>query len=142
VDAGVWLLTPNHRELCQLAGRDLEHDAALRDAARQLVEQERAAVVLVTLGPAGALLLTADGAQRIAVPTVPIRSRVGAGDSTVAGVVLALAEGRELPEVARRGVAAGAAAVMIAGTELCRGDDARRLYEPMVEKGESNDRSA
>jgi 6-phosphofructokinase 2 len=99
-------------------------------------------VVLVTLGPAGALLVTADGAQRIAVPTVPIRSRVGAGDSTVAGVVLALAEGRELPEAARRGVAARAAAVMTAGTELCRGDNARRLYESMVEKGESNDRSA
>ena len=32
-------------------------------------------------------------------------------------------------EAVRWGVAAGAAAVMTPGTELCRGDDARRLRE-------------
>ncbi|MDY7108129.1 MAG: 1-phosphofructokinase family hexose kinase [Planctomycetota bacterium] len=141
-EAGVWLLKPNHHELCQLAGCDLEDDAAIRDAARHLLESGRAAVVLVTLGSAGALLVTAERVERIAAPTVPIRSRVGAGDSTVAGVVLALARERDLAEAARQGVAAGAAAVMTEGTELCRGDDANRLYRAMLEEHESAETTA
>jgi 6-phosphofructokinase 2 len=51
----------------------------------------------------------------------------------VAGVVLALARGRPPLEAARLGVAAGAAAVMTEGTELCRGDDTWRLFDKMRE---------
>jgi 6-phosphofructokinase 2 len=46
----------------------------------------------------------------------------------VAGIVLGLSQGRDLVDAARFGVAAGAAAVMTPGTELCRRVDAERLY--------------
>jgi sugar/nucleoside kinase (ribokinase family) len=62
-------------------------------------------------------------------PTVPIRSKVGAGDSTVAGIVLGLARGLDLNDAVRFGVAAGAAAVMTPGSELCRRDDTERMYD-------------
>jgi 6-phosphofructokinase 2 len=50
----------------------------------------------------------------------------------VAGIVLGLARGMSVPEAARFGVAAGAAAAMTAGTELCRREDTERLYKEMV----------
>jgi len=64
-------------------------------------------------------------------PTVPIRSKVGAGDSTVAGIVLALDRGLALEQAVAFGVAAGAAAVMTPGTQLCRREDTERLYRSM-----------
>jgi 6-phosphofructokinase 2 len=60
---------------------------------------------------------------------VPIKSKVGAGDSMVGGIAFALARKDPLDEAVRFGVAAGAAAVMTPGTELCRKVDTQRLYE-------------
>jgi 6-phosphofructokinase 2 len=49
----------------------------------------------------------------------------------VGALVLALSRGMELPQAVRYGVAAGAAAVMTPGTELCRREDVERLYEQL-----------
>jgi len=86
----------------------------------------------VSLGAAGALLVWQEGYERLRAPTVPIESKVGAGDSTVAGIVLSLSLGGSLLESVKFGLASGAAAVMTPGTELCRGQDARRLFRSMV----------
>jgi len=47
----------------------------------------------------------------------------------MAGGNLALARGHDLVRAARFGVACGAAAVMTPGSELCRREDAERIYE-------------
>jgi 6-phosphofructokinase 2 len=77
-------------------------------------------------------MVSAQFAEHILPPTVPIISKVGAGDSMVAGIVLSLARGKPLRESVLFGVAAGTAAVMTPGTELCRREDAERLFENMV----------
>jgi len=77
-------------------------------------------------------MVSAQFAEHILPPTVPIVSKVGAGDSMVAGIVLSLARGKPLRESVLFGVAAGTAAVMTPGTELCRREDAERLFENMV----------
>lgn len=128
---GIHLIKPNLRELEQLASRQALDEAGQEAAAEEIVAAGRCDVVVVSLGAAGALVVSAEGRTRMRAPTVPIRSKVGAGDSTVAGLVLALARGLPLAEAARFGVAAGAAAVMTAGTELCRRTDVERLYERM-----------
>jgi 6-phosphofructokinase 2 len=46
----------------------------------------------------------------------------------VAGIVLSLARGRSPRESVLFGVATGTAAVMTPGTELCRREDAERLF--------------
>jgi hypothetical protein len=79
-----------------------------------------------------ALMVSEEISGRILPPTVPIISKVGAGDSMVAGIVLSLARGKPLMEAVLFGVATGTAAVMTPGTELCRREDAERLYEGMV----------
>jgi 6-phosphofructokinase 2 len=132
VERGVFLIKPNLGELAELVGAPLESDADVMAAARRLLEPEAAHAVAVSLGAGGAMVVTRDGCDHIRSPTVPIRSRVGAGDSMVAGTVLALARGMPVGDAVRFGVAAGASAVMTPGSELCRRDDTERLYADMI----------
>jgi 6-phosphofructokinase 2 len=132
VEAGANLIKPNMRELGELAGTEIADDEQVEAAARDLIETHGVQAVVVSLGAAGAAVVTRQRTERIPSPTVPIRSRVGAGDSMVAGMTLRLAAGASIEEAARFGVAAGAAAVMTPGTELCRKEDAERLDRHMA----------
>ena len=60
-------------------------------------------------------------------PPVEVRSKVGAGDSFLAGFVYALSQGQSLEAAARLASAAGTAAVVHEGTQLCRREDVERL---------------
>jgi len=86
-----------------------------------------AGCVILARGAEGSVLVTADRALLCAPPAVPVVSKVGAGDSFVAGLALALARD-EGPEAALTlGTAAAAAAVTTPGTGLCRPGDVARL---------------
>lgn len=136
VTKGVYLIKPNKRELGQLAGEAIEDDSQIRDVARRLVDDGRVEVVVTSLGSGGAVLTTSEIHEHIRTPTVDIRSKVGAGDSMVAGIVVALSRNQSLFEAASFGVAAGAAAVMTEGTELCRRSDTERLFGEMLSERE------
>ena len=129
----IYLIKPNLRELGQLAGGSIEGDSQIHEAAQSLIDAGRVQVVVTSLGAKGATLTTAEEHEHIRAPTVKICSKVGAGDSTVAGMIFALCQGESIVDAARYGVAAGAAAVMTAGTELCRREDTERLYREMTE---------
>jgi 6-phosphofructokinase 2 len=127
--AGVYLLKPNAGEFQALVGRELKGEAEQLEAAQALVRSGSCEVLVISLGAGGSLLVTSGGSEHLRTPTVPIRSKVGAGDSMVAGIVLGLARDLALRDAVRLGVAAGAAAVMTEGTELCRREDTERLYQ-------------
>ncbi len=127
-----YLIKPNLRELGQLAGRPIDGDEEIVAAAREIVQRGDARVVVVSLGRAGAVMVAAEQAGHVRSPTVPIRSKVGAGDSMVGGIVASLARGEPLEQALRFGVAAGAAAVMTPGVELCRRDDTQRLFQQLA----------
>jgi 6-phosphofructokinase 2 len=125
---GIHLLKPSLRELGDLVGREIRTEREQERAAREIVEQGRSEIVVVSLGDQGALLVTAKGAERLAAIPVEARGSVGAGDSMLAGIVVSLCRGFELREAVRYGIAAGAAALLGSGTELCRLSDVERLY--------------
>jgi 6-phosphofructokinase 2 len=129
LEAGVYLVKPNLRELSSVAGGPLESDGAIEEAAYALARSGGAEIVFASLGAGGAVLAWSGGRERVHAPTVPIQSKVGAGDSAVAGVIVGLARGLPVREAARYGVAAGSAAVMTPGTQLCRRADVDRLYQ-------------
>jgi len=128
---GIYLIKPNIRELGELIGHEPADDVTPEKIAMELVRSGRSTIVALSLGAGGVLLASPDGSERLRAPVVPIKSKVGAGDSMVAGIVLSLARGNSLPEAIRFGVAAGAAAVMTPGSELCRREDVERLYEQL-----------
>ena len=129
---GVFLLKPNMNELQKLAGKELNEEKEQEHAARDLVNMGKAEIVVVSLGSAGALVVSQQIIERMRAPSVPIRSRVGAGDSMVAGITLALSQGRNIREAAIFGIAAGSAAVMTPGTQLCRREDVERLFSHLL----------
>jgi 6-phosphofructokinase 2 len=132
LEAGVYLVKPNARELSTLLDTPPDTELAVERIAADIVQSGRSEVVLVSLGAAGAVVATRAGSERIPAPVVPIISKVGAGDSMVGGVVLALARGEPLHNAVRFGVAAGTAAVITPGTMLCRREDTERLYQSIV----------
>jgi fructose-1-phosphate kinase PfkB-like protein len=77
----------------------------------------RVAAALVTLGAAGAVLVTADGAWAAAPPRVRVVSTVGAGDSSLAGYLLAEEAGAGPEQRLRSAVRYGSAAASLPGTQ-------------------------
>ncbi|MDU0370580.1 1-phosphofructokinase family hexose kinase [Hymenobacter endophyticus] len=130
---GVYLAKPNVGELSKLAGVDELDNEAVAQAAQQLVQEGKAEILVVSLGPQGACLVSQNSIDHVPAPAVKKRSTVGAGDSMVAGLVHGLSTGLSLPEVARLGVACGSAATMNPGTELFRKDDVDRLYSWLLQ---------
>lgn len=123
----VFLVKPSLGELEQLVGHELDEHSA-REAATSLVKRGAAEMVAVTMGAHGALLVTADDVQRMPAPRVKVRSAIGAGDAFLGAMVYALASGWTVRGAFHLGIAAGAAAVLRPGTELCRREDIRSLY--------------
>jgi 6-phosphofructokinase 2 len=128
VAEGVYLVKPNLRELSLLAGIESLQLDDVDEAAMKLIQKGKCEVVVVSLGPQGAMLVTSKGYKLIQAPTVQRKSTVGAGDSMVAGMVWAMCEGRPLEEMAMMGVACGSAATMNEGTQLFRKEDVDKLY--------------
>ena len=122
-----FMIKPSLRELRELTGAELKDEAAMVEAARRLVAEGKVETVALTLGEDGALLATADGVWRANAPKVKVLSAVGAGDSFVGAMVCALSQGMAVEEAFRRGLAAGSAALLAAGTELCQLKDVERL---------------
>ena len=80
------------------------------------------------MGAQGAMLVSANGVLRLPARHVSTRSAVGAGDSFLGAMVWALAEGWTEDKAFKLGIAAGAAAALTPGTELCRKEDVYRLF--------------
>ena len=133
VEEGVYLLKPNLGELCSLAGKATLQTMEVKDVARAIIEKEKCEVMMVSMGADGAMLVTKDMAEIIIAPTVIRKSTVGAGDSMLAGIIFYLSKGRGIVEAAQYGVACGTAATLNTGTELCKKEDADKLYE-MIRK--------
>lgn len=124
---GVYLAKPSLRELCELTGRALEDEASWAEACRKLIAAEAAAVVALTLGERGALIVTRDATLRADAPQIAAVSSIGAGDSFLAALVWSLGQNLSLAEALKLAVAAGAAALLAPGTELCLQKDIERL---------------
>jgi len=133
LDKGVFLVKPSLGELEGLVGRRLPDTDTQKAAARDLVEAGNAQIVAVTCGRDGAVVVSKDAAWRVAAPPVSAQSAVGAGDSFTAAMTLAFGQERSLEQALAFGVAAGTAAVLSPGAELCRSEDVERLYVSLRE---------
>jgi 6-phosphofructokinase 2 len=125
--AGTFLIKPNLGELRRLTETPLDDEQSWLAACRSIVNQGGAEIVALTLGDRGALLVTRDNAWRAQGMPIKLVSAVGAGDSFLGAMVWSLTAGQDLETAFRYGVAAGTAALLTPGTELCRPEDVERL---------------
>ena len=128
LDEGVYLCKPNLKELGLLVGLEKLDIETAKIKAKEIIDSQKSEVVLVSLGPDGALLVSKDFTKHILPPYAEKKSTVGAGDSMVAGMTFSLSQGKTLLEAFRYGIASGTAATMNAGTTLCKKEDADALY--------------
>lgn len=132
LQAGVYLVKPSLRELQELTGSALDDPPQRRAACRSLVDAGRAAVVALSLGAEGAMLVSGSGAWHAPALPVQVVSTIGAGDSFLGGLVAALVRGDGLDAALRQAMAASAAALLSGGTALCQPADVARLL-PQVQ---------
>lgn len=130
--AGVSIVKPNIRELGEYTGASVDSEAQQIAACRALVDSGSAEIVALTLGPRGAILITADIVLEAEPVPVTVRSSVGAGDSFLAGLVARLAEGADIETAFRTAVAAGTAALLSPGTALAHRPDIERITPRVV----------
>lgn len=130
--AGVWLAKPNLRELTELAGAHLSDEVAWLAAARKLVTDGSAEIVALSLAEKGARLITRDEAWAAHAPPITPLSTVGAGDSFVGALTWVLSRHEPLTRALRYAVAAGTAALLSHGTELCHAEAVERLLPQVV----------
>ncbi|MEX1307337.1 MAG: 1-phosphofructokinase family hexose kinase [Eubacteriales bacterium] len=113
------IIKPNLFELSQILGTALETKKDMIDAARGLIETYSIRFVAVTLGADGAMLVTESMAY-VALPLVlNVQSATGAGDTFAAGLLWALKQGLDAPDMLRWGMAAASDAVTRPGTQVC-----------------------
>lgn len=108
------VVKPNAEELAEAVGRPL---ATVGDAVKAAEELRGlgAGAVLASLGADGQLLVTATGTWFGSARVDTVRSNVGAGDSSLAGFLIAGGNG---PEALASAVAHGAAAVQLPGSVM------------------------
>jgi len=123
-----YLIKPNLRELRQLTGQELEDETDQEAAAENIIREGWCEVVVLSLGSAGALLVTKNEKKRLRSPTVKVVSKVGAGDSMIGGIVFGLLQNMAIGDAVRYGIACGAATVSSPGTQLCKKEHVEQLY--------------
>lgn len=131
VEVGVYLLKPNLNELSSLVGKTQLNAEEADDVARRIIAKGMCEMVAVSMGETGAKLITKDQVYFAESPKVDTISTLGAGDSMVAGMVYALANGFEIADVLKFGIACGTAATISPGTELCQKKDVDSIYNQM-----------
>ncbi|WP_374303287.1 1-phosphofructokinase family hexose kinase [Paracoccus sp. (in: a-proteobacteria)] len=126
------VLRMDSHEAEELAARPLPGREDSAAFAAGLVKDGAARSVIVARGADGSVIASADGAWHAASAPVKVVSAVGAGDSFVAGFVLAMARDWPVQEALALGAAAASAAVMTPATDLCRAEDVERFYAERV----------
>ncbi|MDO4910817.1 MAG: 1-phosphofructokinase family hexose kinase [Corynebacterium sp.] len=123
---GPTIMKPNGLELGQLVGLDgaeLEAEAEkgnytpVLEAAKPLLTK-KVDELLVTLGGAGAVLVTKEGSWIANPAPITVVSTVGAGDCTLAGYVLGRARGLDHADALAQAVGYGSAAASLPGTTI------------------------
>lgn len=125
----VFLLRLDRVEAAALIGRPIRgyDDACAANAV--LLARGACEHAITTVGALGAVCSDGDGHRVIAAPDLPTppRSDACAGDSLVAALTHQLTEGADVPRACEFGVAAAAATVMLAGTDMFESATVRTL---------------
>jgi tagatose 6-phosphate kinase len=114
VTAKPMLVKPNETELADLARKAPQDRSGVAQAASEL-SQRYETLVVISIGAEGAIAAKRDQVWHVRPPQVTIKSAVGSGDSTLAGITYGLTHGLAFEDAVKYGVAAGTANALTVG---------------------------
>ena len=123
-----YLIKPNLKEMEATLGIELRTMRTIRDAALLFIRLGVEHAV-VSMGEMGAMYVSAEKTLFAPALRVEIKSTVGAGDAMIGGMLLGYEKEKDMARAFRYGIAAGAASVMTAGTQLIVREDFERLLD-------------
>ncbi|EIO0096296.1 1-phosphofructokinase [Staphylococcus pseudintermedius] len=130
-------IKPNQHELEAMFNTKIETDQDVLTYARRLVDKG-AQSVIVSLGGAGAIYADREVAYKIQAPQGQVVNTVGAGDSTVAGMVAGISQNLALPVALKLAVASGSATAFnddLAQYDMIQELQAHVTIQPLNEEG-------
>ncbi|WP_312644170.1 1-phosphofructokinase [Hydrogenoanaerobacterium sp.] len=116
------MIKPNTDEIRQLLDINIDSLEQLIDAAQHL-HDSGIAIVVVSLGKKGALVVCEEGIYEGITPDIPVVNTVGCGDSMVAGFAVGLSRGYTMEETIRFAVAISTANALTMETGSFRQKD-------------------
>jgi len=116
IKAGPYLIKPNIHELEEFFGQKIKNKMDAVKLSRQLFDYN-VKIIVVSLGEEGALFIKRDLAILACGVKVEVKSTVGAGDSMVGALALAIDKGYDFEKAIKLSVACGTASVMTSGTQ-------------------------
>ena len=124
-----FLIKPNNFELEEIFGRTLKTDDEIIECAKEL-QNLGARNVLVSMGAAGALMLTEYGkALKCSAPQGTAVNTTGSGDSMVAGFIAGYLEKNDYEYAVKMGISAGSASAF--SENLATGDEIRSIFHTL-----------
>lgn len=123
-----WFIKPNEQEIVSFLGRGVNSPKEAAEAAKALVKMGVSQEVMLSLGGDGAVWSNGERMLILSVPRLehPV-STIGAGDSTIAGYLAAMAQDYEIEKALSLAVAYGTAACMTEGTLPPRPEDVAKV---------------
>lgn len=124
-----WLIKPNEQEIVSFLGMPVKNAGDAAKAAAELVRRGVAEEVMISMGGDGAVWSDGKDSLILSVPKLehPV-STIGAGDSTLAGVLHATAQGLDRKTILRTAVSFGTAACMTEGTLPPKPEDVKAVF--------------
>ncbi|WP_424944762.1 1-phosphofructokinase family hexose kinase [Aliiroseovarius crassostreae] len=130
--AGLSVLRLDQAESEDLAGHSLPTPEDSVAFGLALLERRAAEIVVMGRGAEGSVLVGPTGAFFARGQKVPVKSKVGAGDSFLGAFTLSLARNEPPEQALCHGVAAASAAVMSAATALCAREDVAGILPRVI----------
>lgn len=129
--AAPYAVKPNLQELGTLFHTEFNSIRQVAEAARKLIDGG-VAIVIVSMGPEGAVYVTKDEIIKADSWNIPVKSTVGAGDAMVGAMAYSILKGDSLDELARISITAGTITVSKEGTQFCNFEEVQALKQKVI----------
>ena len=124
----VTVITPNHNQAGEIAGREIVNEEDLRKVAKKLLNNKRCKALLITRGKDGMTLFEEEGrVTHIKSMARKVYDVTGAGDTVIATLALGLAAGIDIKSAAYLSNLAAGIVVGEVGTSIVKIDDLKEL---------------
>lgn len=133
IKAGPYLVKPNIDELEKAFGVEIKSEDEVIKTAKKILEYG-VKYVVISLGSEGSIFISRDKVAKVSGIKVEVKSTVGAGDSMVAALAIAVENKYSFEEAMKLACATSTANVMTEGTQTGRIEDIENLKKQITIK--------